>query len=183
MLLGPGSLASAHVLHKLAFSLVRQGREEEAEPVSRQANGILDAKDPSDLRSKADMTFILGWSLAGQGRTEEAVALFDESLRLREESGGSENPAMGWTLNLKGRTLIQTGDETQVREGIRTLERALRDQREDLRRPPRRDRLQQGQHRARVPGAGRVRDRRALCVRGHRDGVAVPRRCRIPGRH
>ena len=77
----------------LAVRLVDRGDCEEAEPLVRDALGILRGKLPENRQRVVEVQSTLGVSLTGQGRFEEAEPLLLGSFSMLRDETGLEHPS------------------------------------------------------------------------------------------
>jgi len=118
----PGEKSRATAANNLAIVLRQQRRNQEAEPLYREALAICRDLGPDSEPDIATLLTNLVTMLSEQGRYEEAEPLAKESLDLHRKLFGEEDPRTAMVLNRCGMLLVR---QERFDEGTSMMEKSL----------------------------------------------------------
>jgi serine/threonine protein kinase/tetratricopeptide (TPR) repeat protein len=108
-----GEHSSPGTLDQLAYSLTRQRKYEEAEPIAREAVALWRKQTPSGSPLLSIAIYNYGTLLSLQGKHTEAEPYYREALEMKRKQFPPNHPQTFWSLGSMARLLIASdrGDE------------------------------------------------------------------------
>ncbi|CAN5561922.1 hypothetical protein BH10ACI3_BH10ACI3_09120 [soil metagenome] len=116
----------ANMLNNFAYMRRTQGDSEEAESLFRETLELIPRLSDEEQNAVATTRSTLASTIADQGRFDEALKTARDAVDEYERRGETDSPNYGFSLNILGGFLTESGDDVEAEKKLRKAETIFR---------------------------------------------------------